>query len=115
MKNENPNWMEELPVAVTVCDTESKVIAMNQKSQKTFAKWGGGKLLGESLMPCHPEHAQEKIKELMSSGNINAYTIEKNGVRKLIYQCPWFENGEQKGLVELSLELPNDMPHFVRK
>jgi transcriptional regulator with PAS, ATPase and Fis domain len=115
MKDKNPQWMDELPIAITVCDTESKILAMNKKSQKTFEKWGGESLIGESLMPCHPVHAQQKIEELMKNGEVNAYTIEKNGIKKLIYQCPWFENGEQKGLVELSLELPSEMPHFVRK
>ena len=35
-------------------------------------------------------------------------------VRKLIYQAPWYRDGVHAGLVELSLELPADMPHFVR-
>ena len=45
----------------------------------------------------------------------NAYTIEKNGVKKLIYQTPWYENGEFMGLVEFSLEIPFEMPHYIRK
>ena len=44
-----------------------------------------------------------------------AYTIEKNGVKKLIYQIPWYENGEFMGLVEFSLEIPFEMPHYIRK
>ncbi len=115
MSNENPSWMENLPVAITVCDLNGKIIAMNTKSKKTFEKWGGEALIGNSLMPCHPEKAQQKIMEMMTEGKMNAYTIEKNGIKKLIYQCPWFQNGIQAGLVELSLEIPNEMPHFVRK
>ena len=44
----------------------------------------------------------------------NCYTIEKNGVHKLIYQSPWYVKGEYGGLVEISVEIPNPMPHFVR-
>ncbi|MDD2576134.1 MAG: diguanylate cyclase, partial [Bacteroidales bacterium] len=44
----------------------------------------------------------------------NAYTIEKEGLKKLIYQTPWYENGEFGGLVEFSIVIPMDMPHFVR-
>ena len=44
----------------------------------------------------------------------NAYTIEKRGVRKRIYQAPRFRDGAFQGLVELSLEIPESMPHFVR-
>ena len=50
----------------------------------------------------------------MNEKKPNVYTIEKNGIKKLIYQSPWFENGEMKGLVELSLEIPFEMPHFIR-
>jgi len=46
---------------------------------------------------------------------VNAYTIEKRGVRKLIYQAPWFRDGIVQGLVELSLEIPDAMPHFIRE
>jgi hypothetical protein len=50
----------------------------------------------------------------MESRQKNVYTIEKNGVKKLIYQTPWFENGEYRGFVEFGLEIPFEMPHFIR-
>ena len=50
----------------------------------------------------------------METQQTNVYTIEKNGVRKLIYQAPWFQDGGYAGLVELALEIPAVMPHFVR-
>ena len=50
----------------------------------------------------------------MSEGKTNAYTIEKEGLRKLIYQSPWYENGEFAGLVEMFVVLPETMPHYVR-
>ena len=43
------------------------------------------------------------------------YDVFKNGVKKLIYQTPWMKDGKPAGLVEISLEIPFDMPHFVRK
>ena len=36
------------------------------------------------------------------------------GQRKLIYQSPWYERGEYRGFVELSLPIPAVMPHFKR-
>ena len=54
------------------------------------------------------------IRHLLETGKANAYTIEKKGVRKLIYQEAWFLDGEVAGLVEMSLELPPEMPHHVR-
>ena len=49
------------------------------------------------------------------TGGTNAYTIEKQGVRKMIYQTAWRERGEIRGLVEISMELPDEMPHYIRK
>jgi hypothetical protein len=51
---------------------------------------------------------------MLAAGEKNIYTIEKNGVRKLIYQSPWFSNGSYAGFVELALEIPWEMPHFIR-
>jgi len=51
---------------------------------------------------------------MLAAGEKNIYTIEKNGVKKLIYQSPWYQNGKYAGFVELSLEIPFEMPHFIR-
>ncbi len=51
---------------------------------------------------------------MLAAHEKNIYSIEKNGVKKLIFQSPWFKNGEYAGFVELSLEIPFEMPHFVR-
>ena len=110
----NDIWSKELPFAITVCDKDGKIIIMNDKSMKTFEKYGGGKLIGQSLFECHQGEAGEKLAALLSSGKVNCYTIEKAGIRKMIYQSPWFENGRYMGFVEISLQLPSDIPHFVR-
>ena len=108
-------WSDELPfVAITICDKEGKIIDMNRRSIATYEKDGGKALIGKNLMDCHPERAKQIISRLMSEGKTNAYTIEKEGLRKLIYQSPWYENGEFAGLVEMSVVLPETMPHYVR-
>jgi PAS domain S-box-containing protein len=109
-----PDWADEFPGAVTVCDREGIVLYMNNKAAETFAKWGGAELVGKSLMDCHPEPARAKLRDLMANRETNVYTIEKNGVKKLIHQGPWYRGGEFQGLVELSLELPGEMPHYKR-
>lgn len=110
----NEPWTKELPFAITVCDKDGKVLEMNDKSVKTFEKYGGRQLIGQSLFVCHHGDAAEKLASLLESGKVNCYTIEKAGIHKMIYQSPWFENGTYMGFVELSLELPSDVPHFVR-
>ena len=111
-----PDWVESAPLAITVCDRVGVIVAMNARSDATFAGDGGrAALLGASLLDCHPEPARGKLEALLASPAVNAYTIEKRGVRKLIYQAPWFRDGVFEGLVELSLEIPDAMPHFVRE
>ena len=95
------DYMKELNVAITVCDKEGKILQMNDKSQKT----NHGDLVGQNVLDCHPEPARRKLMRLM----------EEHGVKKLIYQTPWYENGEFMGLVEFSLEIPFEMPHYIRK
>jgi len=110
-----PDWVEHLPVAITVCDTEGKIIYMNKKSIKSFEKRGGAELIGKNVMDCHPEPAKSKLKRLLENAESNSYTIEKNGVRKLIHQTPWYdENNNYGGLVEISIEIPFEMPHYKR-
>ena len=107
-------WVKEMKLAVTVCDREGIALEMNDRAAETHAADGGRELIGKSLLDCHPERARAIFEELLRTGALNVYTIEKAGVKKLIYQAPWYENGEYRGIVELSLPIPFEMPHFVR-
>ncbi len=110
-----PNWMDEFPGAITVCDSEGVILDMNERAAQGFQAEGGRALIGKNLLDCHPEPARTKLIELLSTGRKNVYTIEKRGIWKLIYQSPWYEDGQLRGFVELSLEIPAEMPHFIRQ
>jgi len=105
---------DEFPSAVTITDSDAKIIYMNKKSIETFANDGGEKLIGESLFGCHNPASNEIIRNILATGNPNTYTIEKKGKKKLIYQTPWFRDGIVAGLIELSIVLPENLPHFNR-
>lgn len=107
------NWADEVDFAVTICDADCKILYMNERSRATFARHGD--IIGRDLMQFHPAHAQAKIREMLATGCNNAYTISKEGKRKLIYQTPWRRDGKIAGLVELSMVLPDEMPHYIRK
>lgn len=110
MTPENPPlWAEELNCAVTVCDPVGIVLYQNARSRDV-----NGDVCGRSLLPCHNERSRDTIRRLLDEGGTNAYTIEKQGVRKMIYQTVWRVKGETKGLVEFSMEIPAEMPHHVR-
>ena len=110
----NLEWIKELPYAVTVCDNAGTIIYMNDRAAMTFAKYGDS-LIGQSLFECHGERSSEMIRKMLSDGSSNSYTIEKAGVKKLIHQSPWYKDGKVAGLVELSIIIPMEMPHFVRE
>lgn len=107
------DYFQKAPISVTVCDKEGKVLSMNDRSIATFSR-DGESLVGRSLLDCHPEPARSKLIGMLSSHEVNVYTIEKNGVKKMIYQMPWFDGEDFGGYIELSMEIPFEMPHYVR-
>ncbi len=109
-------WIKEFPAAVTVCDTDGVILEMNDKAAKTYEKGGGYALIGQNMRDCHKDKdkARDKVEQMLATHEKNVYTIEKNGIKKLIFQSPWFEDGKYAGFVELSLEIPFEVPHFIR-
>lgn len=107
------DWAEDIQCAVTVCDNEGVIVYMNRRSRETFSK-NGETMVGQSMIPCHSERSQSMIHNMLDNDCTNCYTIDKNGVKKLIYQTPWKVDGKVAGLVEISIVLPGEMPHYVR-
>lgn len=106
----NNPFIEYQCVSITICDTEAIVVYQNDISKKTF-----GSVVGRSLFDCHPPKAAEKIRHLLANDGTNAYTISKKGLKKLIYQTTWKdESSHIQGLIEYSMVIPEEMPHYVR-
>ena len=109
------DWLKEINAAVTICDNQGIIVYMNEKSEQVFKNDGGKNLIGSNLFGCHPEPALTKLKEMLADGSTNVYTIEKNGKKKIICQTPWVNENVVGGLIEISFDIPNEMPHFIRK
>lgn len=107
-------WLDSFSGAVTICDTKGIIVYMNPKAQEVFQKYGGKSLVGTNLLDCHPEPARSKLQDMLENATSNIYTIEKNGIKKLIHQTPFYKNNIYSGFIELSLEIPGEMPHFIR-
>lgn len=107
--------LRTINAAVTVCDVNGTITYMNDRSGEVFQNDGGKLLVGQSLFDCHPEPALSKLKELLSTGATNVYTIEKNGRKKIIYQSSYHDEKGIAGMIEISFELPERMEHFVRQ
>ena len=111
---ENHSWVQAFAGSITVCDPDGIILEMNDKAIENFKDQGGSKLIGTNLFDCHPEPARSKLQELMETQKANVYTVEKKGKRRFIYQAPWHRDEKYCGFVELILEIPARMPHFVR-
>lgn len=133
-KNKLFDWARGCDFAVTICNINGDIIYINDKSRATFAKYGN--ILGSNLKNCHSPRSWKIITELLATGGSNSYTITKSGKKKIIYQTPWYveqtdapqqEQGQAQsagqlvsngkiigGLVEISIELPANMPHYDR-
>ena len=104
----------ELDTAITVSDNSGIILYMNDKACETFKKYGGRDLMGKNIFDYHNPNSCEIIKRLLKEDTCNTYTITKNNKKKLIHQTTWHEDGRVMGLIEFSLELPEDMPDHQR-
>ncbi len=108
------SWVNEFPAAITVSDEKGTIIEMNAMAIKAFEKDGGEKLIGTNVLDCHPEPSRSKLRDIMDNRKTSVYTIEKAGIKKLIHQGPWYKDGQFAGIIEISFEIPFELPHFVR-
>lgn len=109
---EDYEWAKGMNCAVTVCDADGIIVYMNDKARETYKKHGD--LIGKNLYDCHSERSRGIIRRILATGGSNAYTIEKQGVHKVIYQTAWKKDGRVAGIVEISMVTPADLPHYVR-
>jgi len=107
-------WWEEIPAAITITAEDGTILAMNARSAETFAAEGGKALIGTNVLDCHPEPARARTLQLYKEHRENHYTIRKDGRMKMIHQLPWYRDGIFQGLIELSVPIPDPLPHFDR-
>lgn len=95
--------------AVTICDTECNIIYQNDRSVEV-----NGDMRGKNMLGCHNERSRSIINRILTEGLSNSYTISKKGQKKIIHQTPWYNEGKIAGIVELSIVIPEEMPHYNR-
>ena len=111
---QSDGWKKSFIGAITVCDPEGIILEMNEQSAKEFETQGGFALLGSNLLDCHPEPSRSKLKIMLAEKKENIYTVEKKGRKKLVYQTPWYKEGEYAGYIEMILPIPAELPHHLR-
>lgn len=76
--------------AVVICNLEHEIIYMNPAAICRYAKSGGKKLTGSSLLDCHNRESQKRIQEILAwflkdkSNNV-IYTFYNDRENKDVY------------------------------
>lgn len=108
------NWVKELPIEIMVCDAEGTILEMNAGAEVLFAGDGGRALLGSNVLDCHPEPSRAKLAGMMEKQLTNTYYSTEEGKKTFVFQSPWYRDGQYAGFVEISFQVPDEIPHFVR-
>ena len=58
--------LEQDTASVVLCDLNHTILYMNPAAIRNYAKRGGEKLIGQSLLDCHAPHSQELIKKTVA-------------------------------------------------
>lgn len=58
--------IEQDRCAVVICNLEHEIIYMNPAAAKRYARRGGKKLVGQSLLGCHNEKSCEMINKVLA-------------------------------------------------
>lgn len=91
---------------VVICDTEHKIIYMNKTAAERYSKRGGYSLVGKSLLDCHNEQSNLKIKKVLewfkkSTDNNRIFTYHNSKENKDIYMIALRDdNGKLIGYYE---------------
>lgn len=109
------DWVDEFPGMISVCDTEGKILMMNQEIADYFASSGGKKLIGTNLFDCHGDNSAMQIRGLMETQKTDVYIAEEGGGRELVIHVPWYRAGVFAGLVEISVPIEGEIRVISRE
>ena len=82
--------LEADKAAVVICDLDHMIIYMNPVAISRYEKWGGEKLIGQSLLNCHNDKSREMILKVLdwftsSKDNNIVYTSYNEKENKDVY------------------------------
>lgn len=92
--------LEQDRAAVVLCDLNHTIVYMNPAAVANYAKYGGEKLLGRSLLACHNPYSKAKITQVVDwfaadeSHNL-VYTSHNGKQNKDVYMVALRDEGGQ--------------------
>ena len=91
--------------SIVICNLEHEIIYMNPAAIENYAKWGGDRLIGQSIMNCHNAQSQDKMKKVVAwfaaspEHNI-VYTFYNEKQNKDVYMVALRSEGRLIGYYE---------------
>ena len=89
--------LEQHRSAIVICDINHVIDYMNRTAIERYAKRGGEKLIGRSLLDCHNKHSNEMIEKVVSwfkedKSNNMIYTYHNPKENKDVYMVALRDN-----------------------
>ena len=86
--------------AVVLCTLDHTIVYMNKTARERYAKWGGEKLVGRSVLDCHNERSREMIVKVLdwfakSKDNNIVYTFKNVKENKDVYMVALLDDDEE--------------------
>ena len=97
--------LEQDRAAVVLCDLEHTIIYMNPAAIQNYAKHGGEKLIGRSLLDCHNAESGKRIQQVIDwfaadvSHNL-VYTFHNEKQNKDVYMVALRDDDKLIGYYE---------------
>ena len=91
--------------SIVICNLKHEIIYMNPAAVSSYAKRGGDKLIGRSVLDCHNPESREKIQQVVEwfaadeSHNI-VYTFHNEKQNKDVYMVALRDDGKLIGYYE---------------
>ncbi len=84
--------------AVVLCGLDHTIVYMNPAAKERYKKWGGGALVGRSLLDCHTERSRELILRVVdwfkaSREHGLVYTFHNREENKDVYMVALRDDG----------------------
>ena len=97
--------IEQDRCAIVICSLEHEIIYMNPAAAEHYSKWGGNKLIGQSIMDCHNEQSREKMRRVVewfseSADHNIVYTFYNEKQNKDVYMAALRSDGNLIGYYE---------------
>ena len=91
--------------SIVICNLKHEIIYMNPAAVNSYAKRGGDKLIGRSLLDCHNQESRDKIQKVVDwfaadeSHNL-VYTFHNEKQNKDVYMVALRDDGKLIGYYE---------------